>query len=860
MHQEPLPASSPSRLESPGQRLRRQRLKLGLTQEALAEALGVSARSISRWEQDQAIPQEVVRQRLRTAFGMDLQVLPAVVDGNSAEALATTPPLWYVPFHRNPFFTGREEILYTLHQGLSHKGSMALTQSWAVNGLGGIGKTQIALEYAYRFAHVYTAILWITAETPESILTSLSAIAALLPGGEKHESDQQKVAALVSRWLSANREWLLIVDNVEDLEVVEHFLPPTRHGSLLFTTRMQALGALAHPLELPPMTVEEGTRFMLRRVKRLAPAISPNHHAPIDEVSAREIVVAMGGLPLALDQAGAYIEETGCGLADYLQRYEQQRAQFLNRRGIRGGDHPQSVMATFQLIWRRLEREHPAAANLLRVCAFLHAEAIPEELFTAGASHLGPVLAPVATDPYLLDDAIAALRAFSLVQRYAETRTLSIHRVVQAVIQDSMDATTARYWGEHAIQTVNAVFPTVTTPFPEPGFWLQCERYLPHAIVCQQHMEKLNITIPEAMHLLLQTGAYLLEQARITEAEAALVRARNLGEQQFGSDHPQILDILQQLAKVYWRQEKFLQAEKLFLYLLPFWEQQGAPDHLKTTDTLDSLAALAWNQGRYAQAEELWQRALTICERHLEPTHPQTAGLLHNLAVLYRSQGKFEQAEPLFICALAQREQHFGPTHPDVAVSLSGLAALYEKQGRDEEAESLFERALAIRQQHYGWTHPTTARSLGGVATMYAKRGKQAQAEALWRQALLNHEQHLGPDHQDIAFCLDHLAELCREQGKYAEAVSLFQRALTIQERLLGPVHPDVARSVKGLAKVYEKWGISEQAESMLARACTVFEECLGLSHPETMEALNDYQCLLEQRRKAAQMFTEGSR
>jgi len=135
----------------------------------------------------------------------------------------------------------------------------------------------------------------------------------------------------------------------------------------------------------------------------------------------------MGGLPLALDQAGAYIEETGCSVSAYLQRYEQQRARLLERRGALAGDHPHSVTATFLLVSKRIEREQSAAADLLHVCALLYAEAIPEELFVAGAAYLGPELASLATDPCQLDQVIAVLRSLSLVQRQPETRTLSMH-------------------------------------------------------------------------------------------------------------------------------------------------------------------------------------------------------------------------------------------------------------------------------------------------------------------------------------------------------------------------------------------------------------------------------------------------
>ena len=264
---------------------------------------------------------------------------------------------------------------------------VALTQSYAIRGLGGIGKTQIALEYAYRHTLEYSAIFWIDAETIEHIMSSLLRIAELLQLPERQEADQQRIVAAVQRWLNTHSQWLMIWDNVEDLKLLQRLLPSTRQGAVLVTTRHQALGTLARGMDLAPMEREEGMLFVLRRAKVLEPeATSEQIHQlavsmPAEYAAAEQLVEAMGGVPLALDQAGAYIEETGCSVSTYLQRYERQRARLLDRRGDLGGDHPHSVTATFWLASKRIEREQSAAADLLRVCVLLHAEAIPEELF-----------------------------------------------------------------------------------------------------------------------------------------------------------------------------------------------------------------------------------------------------------------------------------------------------------------------------------------------------------------------------------------------------------------------------------------------------------------------------------------------
>jgi len=171
-------------------------------------------------------------------------------------------------------------------------------------------------------------------------------------------------------------------------------------------------------------------------------------------------------LPLALDQAGAYVEETGCSLGDYVQRYQQQRARLLARRGSAGEQHPHSVAATFHLSSQQAQREQPAAADLLRAGAVLHAEQIPEELFVGGAAHLGPDLEVLGADAAHFDQAVAVLRRLALIQRQAQTHTLSLHRLVQAVLRESMSQQEQAVWLKRVMAALNAAFPEVT---PEPG-------------------------------------------------------------------------------------------------------------------------------------------------------------------------------------------------------------------------------------------------------------------------------------------------------------------------------------------------------------------------------------------------------
>jgi tetratricopeptide (TPR) repeat protein len=808
-----------------------------LTQKQLAQQLGVHANTISSWELGTYLPD---------TRGLVLELARHLALGEQdtrrllEASLTALSPHWLVPLPRNPFFTGRKEILEALHMQLHVEQVVALTQSYAIRGLGGIGKTQIALEYAYRHALEYSAIFWIDAETIEHVMSSLLRIAELLQLPEREEADQQRIMAAVQRWLSTHNQWLLIWDNVEDLELLQRLLPPTRQGAVLITTRRQALGTLARGIDLAPMGREEGMLFVLRRAKVLEPeATSEQMHQlavsmPAEYAAAEKLVAAMEGMPLALDQAGAYIEETGCSVSAYLERYEQQRARLLDRRGVLGGDHPHSVTATFLLASKRIEREQSAAADLLHVCVLLHAEAIPEELFVEGAAYLGPELASLATDPYQLDQAIAVLRSLSLVQRQPETCTLSMHRLLQAVLREQMSGPEQAEWLRRVVAALNAVFPDVTHEA-----WGRCERLLPHVLTVATAIPDCagDRKLAEALQ---KAADYLCCRARYEQAEPLYQRALRIGKQVWGPAHPQVAYPLCGLAYLFYEQGKYQQAEPLYQRALQIREQALGPTHPDIAYTLQRLGMLYWKEGKYERAKLLYQRALSIQEQAKGAEHPEIASLLNDLAILSVEHGKLEQGERLYQRALSMWERALGANHPDVAMALNNLADLYIQQGKYEQAEPLCEQALRIWKQALGAEHPEVAYPLRHLADLYMEQGKYEQAEPFYRQALRIWEQALGPEHPNLAHPFHGLAMLFARQGKYEQAEPLYQQALRIWEQALGPEHPQVTHPLNNLAVLYTEQGKYEQAEPLFQRALTLREKHFGQHHPEIAQTLHD--------------------
>jgi tetratricopeptide (TPR) repeat protein/transcriptional regulator with XRE-family HTH domain len=835
----------------PNERLKQARLLRGWTQADVAGFLDTDGYTVNRWERGRAYPSLYFRRKLCDVFGKDayeLGFLPSVAKDSAttlSPACSDVAGLWSVPHPRNACFTGREEILQTLHRVLVTSRSAALVQTYALHGLGGVGKTQIALEYAYQRASQYSAVFWIEAETAEHIISSMLRIAEVLQLPEYMEADQQRIVAAVQRWLAAQSKWLLIWDNLENLNLLQRFLPPVRQGAILLTTRCQALGTLAEGVDLASMGQNEGVLFVLRRAKLLKSDATSEQvrlfatTMPAEYAAAEELVTVMGGLPLALDQAGAYLEETGCSLSDYLQRYKQQPVHLLNRRGLPGGGHPRSVATTFLLACVRVEQEQMAAADLLRVCSLLHADAIPEELFLKGAAHLGPELMSLATHTVQFDQALATLRNLSLVQRHAQVHTLSLHRLVQAVLQEHMSEEEHEKWLRRVTAALNATFPEVIS-----DTWKRCERLLSHVLTVAAATPN-GAEDQELASVLRKAADYLRERAQYEQARQLYQRILLIWEQVPGGDIEQA-HALTGLALLAYEHGQYAEAEALYQQAMCMLELAVGPEACEVARPLTNLAILYKTLGRYAEAELFYRRAQHILEQTLGPEHLKVAHPLINLAEVYLEQGKYELVEPLCERSLAIWKQAVGARHSLIAYPLLTLAKLSAEQGNDEQAESLYRQAFSIWEQALGMLHPLMVEALNGLADIYFKQKKYAEAETLYQRGLRIHEQAFGLEHPDMVDALNGLANLYARQRKDEQARQLYQRALRIQEQHLGHNHPKTARILYDQALFCQGQGDLYRALSLMGRALQIRYRSLGATHPKTLATQTFYTQFLQ--------------
>jgi tetratricopeptide (TPR) repeat protein len=418
-----------------------------------------------------------------------------------------------------------------------------------------MGKTQIAIEYAHRYRNDYNAVFFIRAHTETALTAGMIEMATVLALPGRDAKDQKETVDVVKQWLLKHDWWLLIADNADDLTLVKNVLPFDGPGRILLTTRAAGTGAVAEAVKVDKMEPEEGAHFLLRRAGLLGPYARREAGPSDQQAAARELSIKLDGLPLALEQAGAFIEETPSSPIEYLQLYAEAGAE-LRRISL---EHV-SVHATFSLAFEKVEGASRAASDLLRLCAFFAPDKIPEEILIKAAQELGENLGALATNALQRTQVIGQACRLSLLHRDAISKNLSIHRQVQAVLRDMMaEKGEERIWAERAVRAVNHAFPKV-----EFSAWPVCERLLAQAHACAELIDQWRLELPEAADLLNEAGFYQFQRGRYTDTEPLYQRALAIRENALGAGHPDVASSLNNLAELFRAQGQYEKAAPVY--------------------------------------------------------------------------------------------------------------------------------------------------------------------------------------------------------------------------------------------------------------------------------------------------------
>jgi tetratricopeptide (TPR) repeat protein len=747
--------------------------------------------------------------------------------------LQSTRKIDNLPFKSmGTLFKGREEFLAQLHETLGameHRGHQrgaaitATATAATVHGLGGIGKTRAALEYAHRYADEYTALLFVQADSPAGLEQNLALLCGpmVLNLAEKEARERDVQVAAVLEWLQRHPGWFLILDNVDSDEAalaVQSLLARlSRAGQVVITSRLSNWEGAVEALALDILSVKAAADFLLERTG------AGRRKLGDDDAQAQVLAVELGQLALALEQASAYIVRYRSTFAGYLEEWQQKHQRVLEWFNERLMQYPRSVATTWQTSFDRLSEP---ARGLLRLLSWLAPDPIPESLLEACSLAFAPGEASRAALD--LRDALAELADHSLVKRSDDEPAFSVHRLVQDATRRTLPEAEILPCVTRALQWVNEAFKGDPTDVRD---WPVLEPLLPHARAAVGFADERHVPEPTA-RLMNQVGSLLKQRAQFTQAEPLCRRALAIDEDYYGPCHPNVATDLNNLAGLLQVTDHRAEAEPLWRRALAIDEDYYGPHHPSVATDLNNLAQLLQDQNQLAEAEPLMRRALSIDEDCFGSDHPNVAVRLSNLAGLLQVTNRVSEAEPLLGRALAIWEQCFGSNDPNVASCLNNLAQLFKVTNRLTEAEKMMRRALEINENFFGLDHPSVAVPLNNLALLLKDTGRFAEADQPLRRALAIWEQSLGKNHPNVAACLNVSAQLSMATGRPLEAEPMMRRALAIDERSFGPDHPNVAIDLNSLARVLQATGRPAEAALLVRRALAIDEESYESDHP----------------------------
>jgi len=650
-------------------------------------------------------------------------------------------------------FKGRDEILDSLKKELSESKVTAITQS--IQGLGGIGKTRLALEFGWWALEnrKYRFVFFVSSEKPEILQASLAGLTGekvLDLGGEK---EVEQISS-VMRWLNSNRNWLMIIDNADSeaaAEAVEELLPHLLSGRVIITSRYTRWSGAVVPQTLGLLEPKKAKEFLLQRTK------GRRIETDKDEQLAEQLSDKLGYLPLALEQAGAYIAHRKCSMSDYLQEWKDERERVLKWYNKREMQYDVSVAVTWQ---RTFEQLKPSAIAVLRISSFLAPEMIPIDMFEKGEEIIKQALTLQCKEmkakegKFELKETLSDLAAYSMITR--EEKGFTVHRIVQEVLRSRIPEEYRKVWVEKALRIVNDYAPTESF---DVRTWPVWDVLRPHAELIAETANKEKITEPTA-RLMNDLGLYLKYKAIYNKAERWYQRALKIDESSFGPNHPNVARDLNNLASLLQATNRLSEAEPLYRRVVKIFEKSLGENHPNVATALNNLASLLQATSRLSEAEPLVRRALKIDEDSFGPNHPKVAIRLNNLALLLKATKRFTEAEPMYRRALEIWENSLGENHPNVASALNNLAELLRETGRFDEAEPMYRRALKIDEQSFGTNHPDVARDLNNLALLLQATNRLSEAEPLMRRALKIFEDSLGPDHPSTKTVRNNLRSL----------------------------------------------------------------------------------------------------
>jgi hypothetical protein len=642
--------------------------------------------------------------------------------------------VWNIPA-RNLSFTGRNGLLAAVRERLL-AGDKTVVQ--AFQGMGGVGKTQLAIEYAHRFGGSYDLAWWVNAEQGGLIGDQFAALGAAL-GWVRAGAGTEVVRAAVLGELGQRRRWLLVFDNAETPVDIRPWLP-RGSGHVLITSRERGWTEIAAPLEVDVLARPESVAILHDRVPGLT---GPGADRLADE---------LGDLPLAVAQAAGFMAETGMAAAEYLGLLRTRAGQLLAQ-GV-PGSYPRSLAAATGLIANRLAEHDLAASELASLCAFLAPEPIPEDLFTGAVADLPDELAARAADPLAWRQTLADLARQSLAR--IDHRGLQMHRLIQAILRDRLppaQATATRKRTEAILAASDLGDPA------NPVTWPRWARLMPHLLRVD-----LAATETSGLRQLACTAClYLMARGETGTCHDLASDLRRQWSDRLGDDHEHVWEMAHYLAWALRVMGRNAEARDLRQDILDRSRRVLGEDHPSTLDSANQLVNDLRFVGEVQAAHDLAQDTLDRSRRVLGEDHPDTLISASELAANLRELGEVQAARDLDQDTLDRRRRVLGEDHPDTLQSACQLAHDLRELGEVQAARALDQDTLDRRRPILGEDHPDTLISASQLARDLRELGEVQAARALDQDTVDRSRRVMGEDHPCTLIFASQLADDLRD-------------------------------------------------------------------------------------------------
>jgi tetratricopeptide (TPR) repeat protein len=759
-----------------------------------------------------------------------------------------------------------------------HHQKASVPHALVIHGLGGTGKTQLALKYVEDYKDKYNPILWIDAKDEESVLFSFERCASELQLSLDRTQTQNfsllnsPTVQAVRRWLDNRKDtddaWLMIVDNADDVSWgIMKVLPKGSRGNIIITSQdshsRELVDGGCEELFVDTMEPLEARALLLRRLEWDLDPVPQGIQDDCDKITQQ-----LGYLALAIDLAGAYIHndpdqrQTLRRYPAIYEKHRDHRLQSEESRGLLPSD--KTVWTVWDTTLEKIKKRYPELRPdlLLAFLARFKGVVVQDELFRLASLAMPEVCEKLYYGtvklPSWLDNALTAdntltaedgawnnyhyqesqkvLVRYSLLQRTkGDWPGVSMHGLVQWRARKYEDEQPWEIWH---LMTVLAGCVQLSKDEARPEFRRELVTHTP--ALGETYLDVLKIEDSRKEFVWHTVSTLLFYEGRWKEAEELEVQVMDTRKRVLGEEHPDTLTSMANLASTYQNQGRWKEAEELDMQVMDTRKRVLGEEHPDTLTSMANLASTYRNQGRWKEAEELEVQVMDTRKRVLGEEHPYTLTSMANLASTYRNQGRWKEAEELEVQVMDTRKRVLGEEHPSTLTSMNNLALTYQNQGRWKEAEELQVQVMDTRKRVLGEEHPSTLTSMANLASTYRNQGRWKEAEELEVQVMDTRKRVLGEEHPDTLTSMANLASTYWNQGRWKEAEELEVQVMDTRKRVLGEEHPDTLTSMANLASTYWNQGRWKEAEELEVQVMDTSARVLGEEHPDTLTIMNN--------------------